>query len=117
MATLIIGLAIVLAHYAGITGVIAASILCTTMFSFSYGVWRNSRYFAEKPFTILFDWTKPGLKMALILGTIAIILWMVTAPLASFPRLAVHCFVTLMIGGFLFLRLGIPTETQRELVT
>jgi len=112
-----IGLAIVLARYAGITGVIAASILCTTMFSFSYGVWRNSRYFAEKPFTILFDWTKPGLKMALILGTIAIILWMVTAPLASFPRLAVHCFVTLMIGGFLFLRLGIPTETQRELVT
>jgi O-antigen/teichoic acid export membrane protein len=111
-----IGVAIVLARHYGIPGVITASILCSTLFSFSYGVWRNSRYFAEKPWDILFDWTKPGLKVALVFGTLAIVLWMATGSLTSFPRLVIHGFGTMVIGGLLFLRLGIPIETQRELI-
>lgn len=101
----------------GMPGIIATSIFCTLIFSFSYGIWRSSRYFARSVWEVAVRWSAPGFKLAAVFGAVSAIVWFGTRGLSSVPRLIAGGFTALILGGFLFVRLGIPRILQEEVLS
>ena len=62
-----------------------------------------------------FDWLRPSLKLAAVLIPVAFVLWTVSSSLPAFWRLVIHGLAVALVGGGLFLRLGLPTEILREI--
>ena len=112
-----LGLAILVGSRFGITGIIITSIVCTTAFSLSYGIWRSSRYFARGLSVVAINWTAPGLTVAATFGAIAAVAWNTTIWLPLTLRLVTNGSIAIILGGFLFLRLGIPTGMRQEFGT
>jgi O-antigen/teichoic acid export membrane protein len=112
-----LGLAILVGSRAGMPGLILTSILCTIAFSFSYGIWRSSRYFGCHMPVVAISWISPSIKVAITFGAISAIIWCATVWLPLIPRLIVNSFSAGVVGGLTFLRLGIPLEMRRELAT
>ena len=112
-----LGLAVLLGSRFGILGIIATSIVCTTAFSLSYGIWGSSHYFARPLSVVALNWTAPGIIVAAAFGTIAAVVWNVTVWLPLMPRLVTNALSAIIVGGFLFLRFGIPPEMRQELAT
>lgn len=110
-------LAVLVGSRAGMPGLILTSIVCTTVFSFSYGIWRSSRYFAQDFMVVAISWVSPSIKLALTFGTLSAIVWCITVWLPLVPRLIVNGLTAAVVGSFLFLRLGIPPEMRQELAT
>jgi hypothetical protein len=110
-----LGLAILVGSRLGMPGIIATSIICTTAFSLSYGIWRSSRYFARGLSVVAGHWTAPGIKVAAAFGAIAAVMWNTSMWLPLVPRLVINAFTAAILGSFLFLRLGIPPEMHQEL--
>jgi O-antigen/teichoic acid export membrane protein len=99
----------------GVPGLVSLSILCTTAFSFQYGLRRSLKYFQMGVGAAVSRWLLPGLRLALAYGVLAVMVWLATKQLTPLPRLGVHVVVALVPGLFLFLRLGCRPETVQEL--
>jgi O-antigen/teichoic acid export membrane protein len=100
---------------AGFSGILAASTVCTVMFSYQYGIRLSGRYFKCAWREIAFEWVRPCLKFAAFFVPFAVMVWFSTAHLPALWRLAVHAVAAGVIGGFLFLRIGFPAEIIQEL--
>lgn len=110
-------LAILVGARFGISGIIVTSIVCTTAFSLSYGIWRSSHYFARGLWVVAVNWPAPGITVAAAFGAIAAVVWNTTIWLPLTPRLVTNGLIAIILGGFLFLRLGIPAEMRQEFAT
>ena len=98
----------------GLPGIIACSMLCLMFFSCQSGLRRSGRYF-QMPFSELaVDWIRPSLKFAAALTPMAFVTWFATAGLPVLWRLAIHVVVAGAVGGFLLLRIGLPSDIIRE---
>ncbi len=98
----------------GVPGIIACSIICTFLFSYPYGLRRSRQTFQVGYFNLAVEWVRPSLKLAGVLAPIALIIWLATAPLPAVWRLAIHGIAVSVVGGILFLRLGLPLDVVRE---
>jgi O-antigen/teichoic acid export membrane protein len=97
-------------RFLGIPGIIACSILCTLVFSYQYGTRRSCRYFQCRFREIAVDWVRPGIKLAIVYGSLVLLIWFCTAGLAPFWRLVIHSLFVATAGVGLFFRLGFPPE-------
>jgi O-antigen/teichoic acid export membrane protein len=110
-------LSVLVARQGGLSAIIACSIACSTVFSGAYGVWRISHYFDFPLREVGLDWLRPMGRMLLFYLPLAALAWWALMPLSAMARLAVNGLVSLVAGGFLFLRFGLPSEFQREIVS
>jgi len=130
-----VGSALICAPRWGLPAVIVCSVVCSTLFSGAYGVWRMSRYFSFPVREIALEWQAPMARVLLWLAPAGLVWWFAAerfapALVSSLPRIGgvdpvvaawcVRLALTALcaggLGGYLFLRLGLPQNLQRELI-
>lgn len=112
-----VSLALLTARWAGMAAIITSSILCSALFSGAYGVWRVSRFFNIHMREVGLDWLVPLGRVLLISIPLGCATWWAFHGIESpLVRLAVHVLVGGSVGGYVFLRYGLPTAFQSELL-
>ena len=99
----------------GLPGIIACSVLCLVFFSGQFCLRRSGRYFQLGFATMVLDWLRPSLKLVAVLVPIALMVWFATGGLPVLWRLVLHGVAAGLIGGLLFLRIGLSSEILRDL--
>jgi O-antigen/teichoic acid export membrane protein len=95
-------------------GIIVCSVACVIFFSYTYGLWRSARYFQTSFYALAVNWVAPSLRLAAIYAVVALLTWFSTAGLPTLWRLITHGAIAAMVGGVLFLRVGLPREMIDE---
>ncbi len=103
-----------MARHWGLPGVAASSVICVFLFSYPYGLRRSRNSFGVGYFDLAIEWVRPSLKLAGVLAPAAFALWLATSSLPAIWRLAIHATVAGVVGGVLFLRIGLPPEVIQE---
>jgi hypothetical protein len=98
----------------GFPGIIGCSIVCTVLFSCQYGLRLSRNLFGLKYREFIFNWLSPSFKLAAILVPIAVVSWLITAPLPRLWHLTTNALIATVIGGLLFLRVGLPAGIIRD---
>lgn len=103
------------AGFGGFTALILASIVCTSLFTLPYGIWRTIDYFRVPGREIIFDWMMPPIRLLLIFTPIAAALWY--ACLHFDPAMQVFIEIPILgcLGIVLLLRCGIHGELKEEI--
>lgn len=122
---------------AGLPGVIACSVACSTLFSGAYGVWRVSRYFNCPVYQVGLSWLAPMGRVLVLFVPVAVAGWWLSGRLAgslgrlaligpftavdpalaaNTVRLALNALLAGTVGSYLFLRYGLPPGIQQELL-
>ena len=94
---------------------LGVSIAASCLFTAPYGVWRTSTFFGLSPYQVAVDWMKPTLRLALWLIPIGMIVGRFTYSLPSLARLIICVAVIGLVGGLLFLRVGLDESMRREI--
>jgi O-antigen/teichoic acid export membrane protein len=132
------GAALLSVRWGGLPAVILCSIVCSSCLSGAYGLWRASRYFELSIREIAVDWVAPMAKVLSLFIPGALILWWASNRLNWLPadgpsgaagtlgwsretwRALFHLvFKGLFggaLGGYLFLRYGLPPAFKKELL-
>ena len=109
--------ALLAAKEGGLSAIIGCSVVCSTVFSGAYGTWRVSRYFGFALREVCFDWLAPLGRVLVLLVPLAAATWWgcrgITVPLV---RLFVMALLSGPPGFCIFLRYGLPSGFQRELI-
>jgi hypothetical protein len=96
---------------------ILCSVICSTLFSGAYGVWRASRYFDLPLKEVGLRWLFPMARVMVLFVPVALAGWWLVKSVGSASvRLAVHALLGGSLGGYLLLRFGLPRPFQQELV-
>jgi hypothetical protein len=101
----------------GLAGIIMSSIFCSTILSLTYGIVQISRYFGFSLRELIWEWQWPMVKVLALLAPMAAAVWLSSRALPLFPRLLINGLFGAGVGGFLFLRIGIPPDFQQEVLT
>jgi O-antigen/teichoic acid export membrane protein len=109
-----VALVILLNGRLGLAGIIGASILCTLLFSYQYGLRLSGRHFHCGFKELAVDWVRPSLKLALSFGLFAVIVWFATLGLPILWRLVIHVLLAIVVGGLMLLRIGFPAAMMKE---
>jgi O-antigen/teichoic acid export membrane protein len=108
--------ALLTARWGGLPAVIISSIVCSTLFSGAYGVWRISEYFDLPIREVGLRWLGPMARVLALFVPVAVVAWWLGKPISEpIIRLAINLLVS-GFGFFVFLRFGLPRATQRELL-
>jgi O-antigen/teichoic acid export membrane protein len=103
--------------WGGLRAIIISSIVCSTVFSGAYGVWRISHFFNLPIKEVALRWLAPMGRVLLFFTPIALAGWwafgMVQDPVL---RLVLNVLLSVLAGLYLFLRLGLPQGLQHELL-
>ena len=109
--------ALLIARRGQLPGIIVCSVICSTVFSASYGVRRISRYFEWPVREVGLRWLIPAGRLLLLFVPAALAIWWLFQHLRPpILRLAVHALLGGSIGFYLFLRFGLSHSFQRELL-
>jgi len=133
--------AFLVARRGGLPAVIACSVICSTLFSGAYGVWRVSRYFNLSIYEVGLAWLAPMGRVLVLFVPAALLGWWASGPvaeaiarlaletglaprfmahhpeiLASLSRLVLNCLLAGSVGFYLFLHYGLSLGVQRELL-
>jgi len=111
-----VALSFLVARWGGLPAIIGCSILCTTAFSGAYGVWRMSHFFQLPLGEVAVDWLRPMFKLLLGCLPVAGLTWWLLSPVPGPARLGINVALAVSLGGYLFLRYGIPAAFQVELL-
>lgn len=110
-----VGFSCLLARWGGLPAIICCSIVCSTIFSGAYGIWRISRFYDLPIWQVAVDWLRPMMKVLLFYLPVAVLLWAIPAPLPNLVRLGISGAVAVSLGAYMFLRFGISDVFQEEL--
>jgi O-antigen/teichoic acid export membrane protein len=108
--------AFLVARPGGLPAIIACSIVCTLLFSCTYGIWRISRFFEISFAEVAFEWLGPMSKVILFYLPAAGLVWWLLLPANDLMRLVVNILVALSLGAALLLKFGVPVPFQNELL-
>src|SRR5262249_51250305 len=101
----------------GLPGVIACSVACSSAFSCAYGVRRISTYFNLPIREVSLHWLAPMARVLLLFGPPALAAgWALKNVSDPFIRLAAGALLSGVLGFYLFLRFGLSTSFQIELL-
>jgi len=98
----------------GVPGMVFTSIFCTLAYTYQYGIRRTCRYFHLPVKEVAFEWVRPSLKLALSLAILATVVYVSTSSLPVIWRFAIHALLMVTVGGWLFLRIGLPPDLIAE---
>ena len=109
--------ALLVVQRGGMPALILCSVICSTLFSGAYGVWRASRYFDLPLKEVGLRWLFPMARVMVLVVPVALAGWWLVKSVGSASvRLAVHALLGGSLGGYLLLRFGLPRPFQQELV-
>ena len=111
-----VALSWVLAPSGGLPAIIGCSVLCSSVLSGAYGIWRISHFFAVPFREVAWGWLQPMATMLFFYLPVAVLIWWVPLPLSGIIRLGINAGLAGSIGALLFLRYGIPAGLQSELL-
>lgn len=111
-----VALSILVARWGGMVAIIGCSILCTTVFSGAYGIWRMGHFFQISFGEVAFGWLRPMSKVLLFYLPAAGLTWWLLAPVPGPLRLGINGLLAASLGVYLFLRFGVSAEFQTELL-
>jgi O-antigen/teichoic acid export membrane protein len=99
----------------GMTAIIAASVLCTTLVSGLYGFFHTSWY-CQFPFReVVFGWQRPLAKLVLFLVPVAVAVWWVSRGWSPIVRFPVNAALVGVTGAGLLLRCAVPPTIQIDI--
>jgi O-antigen/teichoic acid export membrane protein len=98
----------------GVPGMVTTSIVCSLSFSYQYSVRRTQKFFHCSLRELVWDWVAPSLKLAAAFVVVSVVVSSLDQGLPSIWRLGIHGAVAGIIGGVLFLRVGLPQEMIME---
>ena len=108
-------LCLITAPRGGIHAVIISSIICSTLFSGIYGIWRISLYFGFPFREVALGWLLP-MSLALICYIPVILITMkFMTGFSPIIRLSINVLVAIIAGGLCFIKYGIPRELRDEM--
>jgi O-antigen/teichoic acid export membrane protein len=105
------------ARWGGFSAIVASSIVCTSVFSFSYGIRRSSQYFAIPIREILIQWLTPMYRVMCLFGPIAVLLCLLTQSLSDPVRLCILFCVSGTAGVAILFSQGLPGALKGELLS
>jgi hypothetical protein len=109
--------ALLVMKWAGLPGIIVCSIVCGTLFSGAYGVWRISTYFELPLWEVGMRWLVPMARVLVLFTPLAIVAWWLFKGLSDASiRLACSALYGGIVGLYLLLRLGFSRTLQGELL-
>jgi O-antigen/teichoic acid export membrane protein len=111
-----VSLSLLVARGGGLPAIITCSIVCSTCFSGAYGVWRISRYFNFSLREVAWGWLRPMVKVLLLYVPLAALAWWTLMPLPGMLRLGFNAVMAGSLGFYLFLRHGISSAFQKEML-
>jgi O-antigen/teichoic acid export membrane protein len=100
---------------AGMTAIIAASVLCTTFVSGLYGIFHTARYCKFPLLEVAFGWQRPMAKLVLFLAPVAGAVWWTSRGWSPILRLPVNAALVGGTGAALLLRYGVPVNLQTDI--
>lgn len=100
----------------GFTGLIATSILCSLLLSFSYGIGRSMRQFHLGLRDILIDWMSPSLRLLVWVAIVGAALYPLARHFDSSAQLLLYVPVIAVAGGYLLFRVGLGQGLRAELI-
>jgi O-antigen/teichoic acid export membrane protein len=109
-----VGLTIAFYRFGGITAMLVASIVCTSLLSLPYGLYRTRKYFGLG-WRELAGWHKPALVLALWLIPAGVLTWWLTCNMPTVMRLGISSGVFGLWTAWAFLRHGLNAPLQVEL--
>lgn len=108
--------ALLVAKSGGLLAVVLCSILCSCLFSGSYGTWRVHRYFNLPIREVGWHWLALMGRTLLLYAPLAYAGWWIGTFIEHpFGRLAIYALVYGPAGLYLFLRYGLTPGLQQEL--
>jgi O-antigen/teichoic acid export membrane protein len=110
----IVLLSLALASRWSLPGIILSLVVCVLTFSYPYGLWRGAVYFNTRFRHLAIQWVAPSLKLVAIYAPLAAAIWFSTLGIPVFWRLTIHAVFAGMVGGLLFLRIGLPRDMINE---
>lgn len=113
--TVFIGLTILFYKYGGITAMLILSIICTSLFTMPYGLYRTAKYFSLN-WQELAGWHKPALLLACRLAPVGFPIWWMTHHFPAMWQLGIGGSVFGLWTAWTFLRYGIHHQLQAELL-
>ncbi len=114
--TFFVAVSLIVVPRAGVAAMLLVSIVGNLLFSYAYGCWRTSRYL-ELPWQATWlDWWIPPLRLAILLGPAAVIVWWLVRAQAPQPRLFAGAAFGLLAGLPLLLRYGADEDLRLELL-
>lgn len=109
-----VALSLLFGYRGGMSGIIAISLFCVVLFSCQFGLRKSENYFHATFAELAINWISPSLKLAAALVPLALAVWFAFSGLSALWRLLANTTVVVFVGGFLFLRIGVPPEMIRE---
>jgi O-antigen/teichoic acid export membrane protein len=104
-----------LAQVGGFAAVISASILCASLFSLPYAIWRTADYFGVPGREVAIGWLKPSIYLLLSLIPIGAVIYVLSLPLNTPGRLLLQMLTIASLGTLLFFRVGVNRELRYEI--
>jgi O-antigen/teichoic acid export membrane protein len=112
-----VGAALLTARNGGLPAVIACSIVCTSLFSYAYGIRRITRYFQLPSGEVAWRWLAPMGRLLLIIVPVGLgVRWGLAAVPQPLTRLVLQALLCGPVSLFCFLRWGLSVSLQRELL-
>ncbi len=99
----------------GISALLAASVICTTSISGSYGVYHTARFCGFSWREVALSWQKPLARELLLVVPIAVLVWWCSRSLPSVVRLPLNGILVGVPAVVVMLRYGIAPSIQVEL--
>lgn len=109
-------LSFLVARSGGLPAIILGSIVCSTLFSGAYGIWRISRFFKLPLREVAAGWVQPMAKILLFYLPGAVLIWWLSNSLPVLVRLAIGTGLAGSVGLYFFIRYGVPAGFQDELL-
>jgi len=108
--------ALLVARPGGLLAVIVCSIICTCLFSGSYGTWRIHRYFNVPIREVGWHWLDLMAKTLFLCAPLALAVWWIGAFVKQpFVRLALYALLYGPAGLYVLLRYGLTPGFKQEL--
>ena len=105
------------ARWGGLAAIIGCSIICSTLFSGAYCTWRVKKFFAQPMLEVAIGWFRPAFQVVCIFAPLAFItfFWGKLIP-SDLLRMTVFVSVSVVAGGIVFFRWGIPKAFAGEIL-
>lgn len=109
-------LSLVLARFAGFSGIIACSIISTGCFSLVFGLRQTQIRFGLARVEWMRDWLGPSLRVLVLTVPIGAVAWVITAGSGDLVKLVVRGLIVFFGAGFALWRWGLAPELQSEIL-
>lgn len=109
-----VGLTVVFHSSGGITSMLIVSIVCTSLLSMPYGLYRTHKYFGIR-WLELASWHGPAITMALCLAPFGFVTWWFTRDVSALARLLAGGGIFALWALAVFLAIGLSPRLKDEI--